>query len=260
MSSDLQNKMFHFEADPPKEVWNKIAGALDADNEQEFPQRLFNYEVQPPVNIWDKIEASLEEESAIKVIPITRYKKPLRYIAVAASIIAAFFLTTNLLNKKTGTGSVIGGTETVNTTNQSSILPLDNSGTQPGVAIVPKKTVSTTAAENDVTNDEKTVRRRSLVSIRPQNILSIASIKKGFIPAIASKEVLFDFSEMNNYMVYSDGKGNAMRVPKKLFSLLFCADGDYSCNERIRQLQQKMATSATTTDFGGILEILRQLQ
>jgi len=260
MSSDLQNKLFHFEADPPKEVWDKIAGALDADAEQTFPQRLFSYEEQPPAGIWDKIETSLEEEPTIKVIPITRYKKPLRFVAAAASIIAIIFLTTNLLNKKTGSGSVIGGTETVNTTNQSSVLPLDNPNPKNNVVPVPKKEPTTATASSQDDDDDQIVRRRTLTSIRPQNISPFVSIRKAFIPATVDKEAFFDFSEMDNYMVYSDGKGNAMRVPKKLFSLVSCDDNDNSCKERIKQLQQKMAASATTTDFGGIIEILRQLQ
>lgn len=260
MSSDLQNKMFHFEADPPKEVWNKIADALDADIEQTFPQRLFNYQEQPPAGIWDKIETSIEEEPAIKIIPITRYKKPLRFVAAAASIIAAVLLTTNLVNKKTGSGSVIGSTETVNTTNQSTVLPFDNSDSENSNTLTPRKEPAISSIVTSGTNEEETVKRRTLASIRPQNISPLTSIRNRFIPAKADKEAFFDFSEMENYMVYSDGNGNAMRVPKKLFSLVSCEDSDNSCKERIRQLQQKMAASATTTDFGGIIEILRQLQ
>lgn len=260
MSSDLQNKLFHFEADPPKEVWDKIADTLDVGTQETFPQRLFNYEEQPPADIWNKIETSLEGEPAIKVIPITRYKKPLRYVAAAASIIAVVLLTTNLLNKNTGSGAVIGGTETVTTTNQSSVLPFNHSDTENNIVSVPKTSTASVPNGTTSSNEEVTIRKRILASIRPQNISTLISFRKGFIPAKANKEAIFDFSEMDNYMVYSDGKGNAMRVPKKLFSLLSCDDGDYSCNERIKQLQQKMAASATTTDFGGILEILRQLQ
>jgi hypothetical protein len=80
------------------------------------------------------------------------------------------------------------------------------------------------------------------------------------LPQKANKEELLNYSELDSYMVYSDGDGNAMKLPKKLFSLVHCQDGDYTCKERIKQLQQKMASGATTTDFAGIIEILRQLQ
>ena len=258
MSSDLQNKLFHFETDPPKEVWDKITDALDADT-AEFPQRLFQYEEQPPATIWSKIEAGLEEtEPAIKVVPITRFKKPVRYIAAAASIVAVIFLATLFTNKKTGTASVINGPETV-TTNQSSILPLD----KPAVVEDTNQSATNTASLSLSTDEEEKdtqVRKRSLASILPRNILHSISFSKDFIPRIAEKKELLDFSELNKYMVYSDGEGMTMKMPKKLFSLVNCKDGDDSCKERIKRLQQTMATSMATTDFGGVLEILHQLQ
>lgn len=259
MSSDLQNKMYHFETDPPKEVWNKIADALDADAEQPFPQRLFTYEEQPPAHIWTHIESSLEEtEPAIKVVPITRYKKPLRYVAAAASIIAVIFFVATLNNKQTGAGSVIG-TETVNTTNQSSILPLD----KPQPVEVPLQEQGqasdlSVAVENHEL--DQPLKKKSIAPIRPQSISRSFAFAERFIPRKAAKENFFDFSELDNYMVYSDENGNAVKLPKKLYSLVHCEDGDYSCQERIKTLQRKMASSATTTDFGGILEIIRQLQ
>jgi hypothetical protein len=259
MNSDLQNKMYHFEADPPKEVWNKIADALNADGEQTFTQRLLHYEEHPPARIWDKIEAGLEEsEPAVKVIPITRFKKPLRYIAAAASIIAIVFLATNLVNKDAATGSMVGGTETIAPTNQSSVIPLD----QPTIAGSKEQTqheMTDQATGEEINETAKTQRQRPPASVRPQHIFRSFSFSRRFIPQSAKEETL-DFSDLDNYMVYSDGDGNAMRVPKKLFHLVYCDDNDDSCKEHIRRLQKKMATAAISTDFGGVLEILRQLQ
>ncbi|HEX8314735.1 MAG TPA: hypothetical protein VF609_07080 [Flavisolibacter sp.] len=260
MSSDLQNKLFHFEADPPKEVWNKITGALDADAEETFPQRLFTYEEQPPANTWNNIEASLEEtEPAIKVVPITKFKKPLRYVAAAASIIGIIFLATTIANKKTGAGAAIGGAETtVTPPAQSSVLPMDK----------PKLVEDSTANEHTSKQqlaDESIAKnnlpkKRALTFIRPQGMFRSFAFSNQSLPQKANKEELLNYSELDSYMVYSDGDGNAMKLPKKLFSLVHCQDGDYTCKERIKQLQQKMASGATTTDFAGIIEILRQLQ
>ena len=80
------------------------------------------------------------------------------------------------------------------------------------------------------------------------------------MPRQVDKEALFNFSSLNDHMVYSDGDGNAMKLPKKLFSLVNCPDGDGSCKERIHQLQQKLSSTAMTADFTGILDMLRQLQ
>lgn len=261
MNSDLQNKLFHFEADPPREVWNKIADALDADTEETFPQRLFSYEEQPPAQIWQSIETSLEEpEPAIKVVPITKFKKPLRYVAAAASIIGIIFLATTIVNKKTGAGAVIGGTETTTVTatpNQSSVLPVD----KPKLIkdSTADKQLSNQSADESIAKNNQP-KKRALTFIRPQGIFHSFSFSRQSLPSKADKEQLLDYSELDSYMVYSDGDGNAMKLPKKLFSLVHCQDGDYSCKERIKKLQQKMASGATTTDFGGIIEILRQLQ
>ncbi|RYZ25060.1 MAG: hypothetical protein EOO10_19270 [Chitinophagaceae bacterium] len=256
MNSDLQNKLYHFEADPPKEVWSRIDDALDA--EQSFPQRLFHYEEQPPTQVWEAIAANLEEQApAVKIVPITRYKKPIRYVAVAASIIAAVFLITRFSDDKNGAGAAIGGLEPVTTTNQSSILP---SGKSPVVVTNSKQQDVVAKLSKDEGDPITSQPRRTQTSIRPQALLSSFSFSQNFLPGKADKEALFDYSVMDSYMVYSDGDGNAMRLPKKLFSFVNCQDGDETCKERVHQLQQKLAANATTTDFGGILEILRQLQ
>jgi len=256
MNSDLQNKLYHFEADPPPEVWNRIDDALDA--EQSFPQRLFQYEEDPAPQVWDAIAATLDEPSpAIKVVPITRYKKPVRYVAVAASIIAAVLLITRFSDNKTGAGAAIGGIETAATTNQASILPTEKSP----VVVEPnnqQETIINSSKENE--HPTAAQPKRTLASIRPQLSLAAFRISQSFLPGTANKEALFDFSALDSYMVYSDDDGNAMKLPKKLFSLVNCQDGDETCKERVHQLQQKLAANATTTDFAGILEILRQLQ
>jgi hypothetical protein len=259
MNSDLQNKMYHFEADPPPEIWNKIADALDDKIEQTFPQRLYHYEEQPPVQTWATIESSLQEseEPAVKVVPITRYKKPVRYVAAAASIIAAIFLVTTISNKKTGAGSVLGGTEPTVTTNQSSIVPLDRPATETGSTTIVRTSTPTEKEENRTT---PTTTKRSTSPVLPQALLRTFSLGQKFIPRKADKEALFEFSVLDSYMVYSDDEGNAMKLPKKLFSLVHCYEGDASCKERIHRLQQKLATGTTTADFAGILEIIRQLQ
>ena len=265
MSNDLQQKLSRFEADPPKEVWNKIAEALDAGEESVFPQRLLNYEEQPPAHTWNKIETSLdEEEPAIKVVPITRFKKPLRYIAAAASIVAIVLLANNLTNKRTGAGAVIGGTGTENVTVtkpvQSSVLPLD----EPSVVNTPlpaeKEPVGFINSNREEATASLGTPRRAVTFIRPQNIFRTIAFSQGFVPQHAGNSHPLDLSMADDYMVYSDEDGFALRVPKKFFDLVYCKDGDDLCKERIRQLQKKMASTATTTDFGGVLEILRQLQ
>ncbi len=39
-----------------------------------------------------------------------------------------------------------------------------------------------------------------------------------------------------------------------------CKDEDTGCKQRLKELRQRMAAKAMTTDFTGVLEMLRQLQ
>jgi hypothetical protein len=61
-------------------------------------------------------------------------------------------------------------------------------------------------------------------------------------------------------MIYSDGDGNVVRLPKKLFNAFACPTGDISCKQRLQQLREKFAESAVTADFNGLLQILKSLQ
>jgi hypothetical protein len=255
MNNNLQNKLSHFETPPPESVWNKIVDALDENVPQAFPQRLFQYEEQPPAGSWKKIESKLEEPS-LKAVPIRRFKKPLRYAAAAASIAAIYILVANITNKQAGAGSLVGGTTPATTTTQSAIIPLNKPTPvqkEGQVAFIEK-----TAPLEEAAPPSR--RRREVALLRPQAISQSISLLQQFVPRKAAKEELLDWPELDHFMIYSDGNGNAMRVPKKLFHLVNCDDHDETCRERIRQLQKKMAASATTTDFGGVLEILRQLQ
>ena len=253
MNSDLQNRLYDFEADPPKEVWNKITDALDT--EQTYPQRLYEYEQQPRSQVWDQIELALEEPQQIKVIPITKFKKPLRYVAVAASIIAAVLIINRFSNNKNEASASIGGTIPA-ATNQSSILPSLNQPAEPE----PQSDQTEDNLASTTGKETGPQPRRAFASLRTQAVLPMLSLRGKFIPGKVDKEAIYDFSASDNYMVYTDGNGTTMKLPKKLFSLVNCQDGDESCRERLQELQQKLASNATTTDFAGILEILRQLQ
>ena len=64
----------------------------------------------------------------------------------------------------------------------------------------------------------------------------------------------------DKYMIYSDGNGNAIRLPKKIFSAFACPTDNFDCKQRLQELREKFAASATTADFNGLLEILKSLQ
>src|SRR4051794_29124852 len=100
MSSDLQNRLFQFEAEPSQKVWNNIIASLDA--EAQFPKRLYEFEEQPKSHVWQMIASSLNEEQPAKVLSL-RSNKLWRYVAAAVIILLAGLSSVLLINKKSGT-------------------------------------------------------------------------------------------------------------------------------------------------------------
>lgn len=252
MSSNLQNKLFHFEAPPPPGLWDRIAEDLAADDT--FAQRLYNYQQPPPVGVWIKIENGLEDTAPAKVIPFTtRYKKPLRYLA-AASFIAVILVAATLLLRRTDAGSLAGANKILSPGLQTPPLTNDTDVASNNPAVDEPSGLQRTSRQAAIVT-----LKRTLASVRPQTIFPSLSISRKFIPRRAAETALH-FASPDNFMVYSDNDGHAMKLPKKLFSLVNCPDGDGSCMERIQQLQQKLAASTVTADFAGMLDIVRQLQ
>ena len=257
MSSDLQNKLSRLEATPPTGVWDKIADVLDA--EQAFSKRLYDYQETPQTDVWKKIESLLEAPVPAKVVPFTTsYRRPIQYIS-AAGIIAAILVSAALLMKKTDAGTVSTAKEKV--IPPANDVAADNPATTPAInSNIQTETASNQNKTQAAFYQTGSKQKRVLNFIKPQNILSVIVLRGRFAPGRVDKEEMFNFSSLNDHMVYSDGDGNAMKLPKKLFSLVNCPDGDGSCKERIHQLQQKLSSTATTADFTGILDMLRQLQ
>lgn len=260
--NQLKNKLTSFEAPPPKGAWEKIVDALQQD--EQVSERLYNYQQQPPLTAWKHIEKTLDGEAqAAKIIPFTtRFKRPIRYVA-AASIIGIIAIVTTLLMKRTEAGALQAGTETTVPVKESSVIKKE----EPQIVTTQNKEQPVIAhtsgfydEESSTQSESSSHRKRFLDLIRPQNLASSLTVHGRFIPHHATKKKLFDFSSADNYMVYSDGDGNAMKLPKRLFSLVDCKEGDGSCKERIHQLQQKLSSAAITADFTGVLEMLRQLQ
>lgn len=252
MNKPFQEKLLHVEVPPPPAVWETIAASLDG--ETSFEKRLQAYAETPPAQGWNRIEAALAQPAP--VIPFfTRYKTPLRYIA-AASALAVVLTVLTLVTRRTEAGP--------SAANSGRELSTPPAGGSTAALASPSKTnrPEPAVADNKPEADRGAIAsiRRSLAFIRPQNILPRLSISRRFIPQQADEKPELSFPPLDKFMVYSDGDGNAMRLPKKLFGLVSCADGDGSCKERIRRLQQTMAANTGSADFAGMLDMLRTLQ
>lgn len=248
MDSNLQNKLQQFSATPPEGVWDTIADVLDAHDG--YGQRLYLYEEQPPSTVWQQIEEYLTvAASPARVVPFTtRFKKPLRYLA-AACIIGVLLVTVTLSVRHTEAGALQAGS---NTTVPES-APASTTGN--GAAQAEKNSAaapSPSTASNGKTDPQST----DPYNKNQDDALAGAEQKK----ATKTYRSAGVYSSMNNYVLFTDGDGRLRRVSKKLADLVKCKDGDGICQQRLQQLRQKMAATAMTTDFTGLLEMLHQLQ
>ena len=252
MSNQLQNKLLHYEVQPPEGVWNNIAASLGQDPSVALSDKLYGYEANPSPMVWENINARLNNSSGEKgkVIPFyVRYRRPLKYSGAVAIFIFLAVVTSLLISKKTeseiATENITSTNATKKDTAKTPTAPEKNSTgmvserNKPGVLVV----------------NTKPVRRKET------DTQGLSSLAESFLPRQAERSELVNSSlSPDKYMIYSDGDGNAIRLPKKIFSAFACPTNDLICKQHLQQLREKFASSAMTADFSGLLQILKSLQ
>lgn len=244
MSNELQQKMYNYDVQPPVESWNRIVAALA--EEGSLAERLKNFEAFPPATAWNKIEAELGTEET-KVISLKR-KNALRYIAAAVVFALIVFSGTFLLENNKNNDTVSQS----NATNKNTAVTSSERLNTP---------YSTTANQNDLIHHSAD---RQIAYTKPKRIAVskfIARLQQITAPEKVEpqRKISFD-NTVDRYMVYSDGDGNAMRLPKKLYDAISCVQFDISCKDKMQSMQQKIANASFTSDFTAVLEMLNNLK
>lgn len=238
MNSNLQNKLQQFRATPPEGAWNEIVQALDAETPS--GRRLHNYEEMPSATNWQRIEDALQNSVPAKVVPFTRrFRKPMRYIAVAC-FIAVVLVTITLTVRRTEAGAL----EPTGRTTSNTIVSPANRSTSPSH-------LPTQPATNTTTETQSGAGPQHAKGTSPGTANS---------PTATSETAGVNYASLNEYEFFSDDDGNVRRISKKMAGFIHCKDGDSGCKQRLQFLRQKLATKAITTDFTGILDMLQQLQ
>jgi hypothetical protein len=254
MSSQLQHKLLHYEVQPPEGVWNKIAASLDETISTTVSEKLYQYEEEPSPIIWQNISSQLNNSVSekAKVIPFyVRYRRPLKYSGAVAIFIFLAVLTTLLISKKTESELPSQGIAKTNTTKKdTSKLP------------VTSQEDNTVARLSDKNKPNHLIAKSKVSGVRQEESQnSNSSSFESFLPQQAQRNDIVTTSiSSDKYMIYSDGDGNVVRLPKKIFNAFACPTEDISCKLRLQQLKEKFAASAMTTDFTGLLQILKSLQ
>jgi hypothetical protein len=253
MSSQLQNKLLQYEAQPPEGVWNKIAASLDENISLTLSEKLYQYEESPSPAIWQNIVTQLDQPGVenTKVVPFyIRYRRPLKYSGAVAIFIFLAVLTSLLISKKTESELPAQGIVQNNTIKK-------DSSKKPGDS--EEKNFLTEGKE--IYQPERMIAKSKASKNRQTETQTSFSFIENFLPQEAEKnEMVHSSIDEDKYMIYSDGDGNVIRLPKKIFSAFACSAEDMICKQRLQQLREKFAASATTADFTGLLQILKSLQ
>lgn len=254
MSSQLQNKLLHYEAEPPAEVWNKIAATLDDTAPLSVSEKLYRFEALPSGGIWEKIRARIDEQTkeVRKAVPLfIKYRKPLKYSGAVAAMIIIAVLISLLIGKKTE--SELTADPLIHKVAKNNSDTAMNQGA---------KQISQPVTRSLQKHDEKvSLLKNKIVKSRRMYPENSFSLPEDFLTRMAERNPIVNASVLpEKYMIYSDEDGNAVRLPKKIFSAFACPVDNYDCKQRLKDLREKFASSALTPDFTGILEILKTLQ
>ncbi|MBO9683004.1 MAG: hypothetical protein J7502_10115 [Flavisolibacter sp.] len=252
MSSQLQNKLLHYEVQPPEGVWNKIAASIEENFSPSLSEKLHEYEQAPPSGVWQNIVSQLDTPTVeeTKVVPFyIRYRRPLKYSGAVAIFIFLAVLTSLLISKKTESEFPAEGIVQNNAVKNNSPKAFSSSDADDSFKEKKDSNPGRLIAKSKASKRQQEGTKRSL------------SFAENLLPRQAERnEMVHTSIDADKYMIYSDEDGNVVRLPKKIFSAFACPTEDLICRQRLQQLREKFAASATTADFTGLLQILKSLQ
>lgn len=251
MSNQIQHKLMHYEVPPPEGIWDGISQALDEALPGSVAEKLYQFEEKPPEGSWQKIESALNASPAKVLSFYGRNKRAFRYGGATAAMVILAMLTSLFVSKKS-----------------VSELPRDTSVTkkqEASTTIAPVQAPSYssigTGAGKILKHIFSSPRRSAFVIPSASSMNTVASLDK-LIPRLAERKQQ-DISNdgfSDKYMVLSYGDGAAVRLPKKLYDAYVCPGNEPACKEKIKKLQEKIATSALSADFAGMLDIIDHLK
>lgn len=255
--NSLQNKMYNYEVIPPKNAWEKIAGALDEANlADEFPSKLNSLEVAPPPSAWAKIASSLDTEQGV-VIPMKSKAFPWMRLAAAAAI--AGIIVLGIVMWMDGNNDGSENKELVKTKVPAS----NNEIAEPGKIITPG---NNTEKENLDASENSSVAITDPIKNTPtrktRNSYSISN-------RIDATQAIYAYNEhtpnlADRYIMLMTPNG-IVRMSKKLGNLVCCVSGeeqDEDCKDQLKTWQEKLATSPATStgNFMDILSLVSSLE
>ncbi|MBL7742390.1 MAG: hypothetical protein JNN00_02845 [Chitinophagaceae bacterium] len=279
--SNLSDRLYNYEQNPPGKAWGKIVAALDESHiSDKFSSKLYNAEVTPPAMAWDKINAALDEKIAAgklynaevsppatawdkiagsldaghsPVVQLPRKSFPLlRYAAAAAVIGAIAFGVVKFSgrNSKPVSEGMATSEEHNSPGNQESILTEDNS-----------LTINNERQEN--TTGDASNRHSAIDGNIKSSPGKKAKIRYAINDDITPAEAIYAYNEhtpglADRYVMLMTPNG-IIRMSKKLGDIVCCVAGEEqtdNCKDQIKKLQEKLATTPVAVAPGNFMDIL----
>lgn len=249
ISEKFSSKLYNAEVTPPAMAWDKINAALD---EKLAARKLYNAEVSPPATTWDKIAGSLDtEHSPVAQLPRKRFPL-LRYAAAAAVISAIAFGVVKFSgrNSKPVSEGMAASEEHNSPGNLESILTEDNS-----LTINDKRQENTTG---NTVNSHNAI-ASEIKSLPGKKAKTRYAINDDITPA----EAIYAYNEntpslADRYVMLMTPNG-IIRMSKKLGDIVCCVAGEEqsdNCKDQIKKLQEKLATTPVAAAPGNFMDIL----
>ena len=261
MDKQLQHKLFNYEEKPNTKIWADIVDALD-DQTSEVSKKLFQLETIPSSNNWNKIALSLDSNTETIVVPFyKRYRNTIKSINAVAAIVLLIFTVTLIINRGSVSGE-LSNQQNNPASNQQIIDKNDDSDV----------TTRINNTEEDIEKDISILRRSHsyasgiLLKNKVQKLKPLGARPRIHASSIISelKTSIVNNNLLDKYIVIPSADGKAVKLPKKIYDKVSCAkdavDYEKACKEALANLQNKIATQISATDFTGLIDILQNLQ
>jgi hypothetical protein len=255
MNSNFQDRLKNFEVDPPAGLWDKIGSVLENRPEIMIAEKLVQFEMDPPSGSWAKISKRLYTNPSGSRRPV---KRILLYGSIAACIIIAIVSVNLLTGEQSTTNEVIPAAVT---SEKRSNNPASKETT-----VIQNNIAAITPANQLVAAVKKMVNKgysfvRKYPAAIHENLMNTVSSIDQFMPDYASRNEQIPYTDDGNkYMVFASEDGNAVKLPKKIYGSFACPSDDTPCRDKLRLLQQKLASGSLNSDFAGMLDILTTIE
>jgi hypothetical protein len=252
-------KLYSYQQEPPPDTWENIHEALDSGIANEFSHKLNEYALLPPEAVWDKVAAQLEPvKASTPIIPIRRRYQKKTWLASAAAAVFIMAVLTNLVLDKRNDPEQFHSQVLKRTTSPEI---RQNTSSPAGKDISAEASTENLPLFKKNKEGLKPAARLFHFKAMPLQAASNLSLAGFGFPdlAIRTSQMTPDVPD-EKYMIYIDSEGNAFKLPKKLYNNLVCPTNEPGCKEHLKQLQEKLAISATNSDFTGLLDMISNVK